>query len=637
MFRRIYCGGILLLLPVSCGPGGGEGPPLWLLGFSQAERQGVGLNEELYFHFSAPLDRASVNHSTVRITDLGGTQVQGEFLTQDPEMVIFVPDLPTARDLSDGGFRPATRYQVSLAGFPRVDGLRSSTGEILSQSLVFWFETASPREGEALFLGFPGGQPRFDLDFEAHGHRSELGTLDPIRLAVKEAIDPSTLHTEDFHLSTEAYREIELDVEIVENRRDRAVIELRPISDAPGVGGRSALEPGDYLLVCEGEDGGDIRLKTLGGAPVVAAWHPKHRTLRVRDQLGQRRIDFTQKDLFWSGRPEESDATACWGGASGGVSIRYPGVAGDGSEGIVEFGRKPDRWQGRPRPGASGSVGDGGAVIDLSSRDLDVHASQLSVPDGTTVNLVGAGGWVFLRSQGTLVIRGRLARKNDGGPPPEERDAAGVRPNEELQGLSRRPPEEWPALSDWLNAAARDSREPWTVLIAGGELEVFGTVEVEGSLVMIAGGEVRLHGSVQADHKWQSQNSTSLPLREGVKPLPLRIDPPRKNPLVAPVRYSVQSKFFGIPGGVSSWGSASFEGSEGQGDWQVWFFGKRLRDGVLESFGRVANLTSLGNCREVCFRVDLEVRPAPDEPWDPPRLDSLTLSWSEPARSSGLR
>jgi len=569
----------------------------------------VALNEELYFHFSQPLDRASINRGTVQVTDLAGEVVPGEFLTRDPRMVVFVPDLPTGADLLDGGFRPATRYRVTLAGFPRVDGIRATSGEILSQSLVFWFETASANEGESLFFGFPGGVSLLELDPQAHGRRAEMGTLDPIRLVVEQGVDPSTLHVDDFELQTEGGVPIDLRAEIVENARDRAVIELLPTSEAPRGEERPPLEPGRYVLGFSVE----MRLRTLGGGLVSLGLRPR-RDLRVRARQGRLEVEFTNKDLLFSGRPPKSDATARWGGEGGGVSVRYPRAAGEGRDGrvVLGAGAGPTRR------------------VELPAGGLDVHATRLTVADGMTVELVGEGGLAVLRSQGPLVVRGLLKRTvSRASPPPELALERTVLPSRELEEYAELPPDRWPPLSTWLERA-RAADEVWTVLVAGGELEVDGQIDVEGHLLLVAGGEVRLRGSVVADKKrWQSPNCTLLQVPEH-EVVPLTLDPPLENPLKEPLCFSVQSRDFGIPGGVSAWGTAYFEGSTGRGSRRISFYGQRLRGGILERWGPVNNMSSLEDCPEICFRIDLTIPASEGELWDPPRLDRLALTWSVP-------
>ncbi len=616
-----------------------------LLEFPQAQRRDVALNEELYFHFSDPLDRASINDGTVQITDLGGHAVRGEFLTRDPRMVVFVPELPTASDLRNGGFRPATHYQVTLAGFPRVDGIRATGGEILSQSLVFWFETASEEEDETLFFGFAGSHARLELDPKAHGLLREMGTLDPVRLVVEAGVDPSTLVASDFELwhllPRGAYqdsesiqrRRIDVDVQIVENQRDRAVIELLPRTDAPGVW--APLEAGQYFLICGLVRSNRMSLRTLGGGLVLeASWE-----LRVRERLGKLFIDFSETDRLFSGRPEGSDATARWGGPDSGVSIRFPRSAGDGRMGNLAFGtRDPvhdDHPEWRIRQSTSGGLAhnEESGTIHIDSRGLDIHAERLSISDGTTVHLEDEGGVCILRSQGPIVIRGELKRTTGAGRLPETSGRNRVRPSLELEESMDLDPADHAALSGWLERA-KAADEDLTILIAGCELEVYGQIDVEGTLILIAGGEVRLPGSIISPLCWQTKNSTHVPMKEGLRILPLALDPPETNPLKAPLIYSVQSRIFGPPGGVSAWGSANTDGSVGTGARRVSFFGQRLRGGVLERIGLVNSLTSLQDCQEIGFRVDLEIGPAEGEPWQPPRLDSLELSWSQRPRGS---
>src|SRR5262245_17920090 len=93
------------------------GETLELLAFRQRGLVSVALNEELLFHFSADLDRGSITSDSVRIVDEQGRDVAGERKVRGTALS-FLPALPCAADLSDGGLRPKTGYRVVLGGFP---------------------------------------------------------------------------------------------------------------------------------------------------------------------------------------------------------------------------------------------------------------------------------------------------------------------------------------------------------------------------------------------------------------------------------------------------------------------------------------------------------------------------------------
>src|SRR5688572_17312071 len=119
----------LLLAPLflAAGCGGGEGArALRLLEFRQQDFDSVALNEELLFYFSSELDRSSITSDSVRVLDPWGREVAGTRSVRG-DALSFLPDLPCASDLSDGGLQPEATYRVVLGGFPRPDGIRSSS------------------------------------------------------------------------------------------------------------------------------------------------------------------------------------------------------------------------------------------------------------------------------------------------------------------------------------------------------------------------------------------------------------------------------------------------------------------------------------------------------------------------------
>ncbi|MFT7485698.1 MAG: hypothetical protein ACI9F9_001548, partial [Candidatus Paceibacteria bacterium] len=106
-------------------------------------REGVYLNEALVFHFSGPIDSSSVTRESLSVRPLNGSQPASGSYEVDGDRIRFLPELGLAKDLSDGGLKPGTRYVVTLLGFPAPDGLRSTAGHPLARSARFEFETAA--------------------------------------------------------------------------------------------------------------------------------------------------------------------------------------------------------------------------------------------------------------------------------------------------------------------------------------------------------------------------------------------------------------------------------------------------------------------------------------------------------------
>src|SRR6185436_2222695 len=138
----------------------------------------------------------------------------------------FVPAAALQSDLSDGGYRPGTRYEVVIAGFPRPDSVRGVEGEPLRTSCAWSFRTVSvsePRNGLifddrmqdklGLLRLFPAPAARQDLPYV-------IGTDDSIYLACDKPLDPTSVHDEDFELvlGSPARERIAVRARLVENQ-----------------------------------------------------------------------------------------------------------------------------------------------------------------------------------------------------------------------------------------------------------------------------------------------------------------------------------------------------------------------------------------------------------------------------------
>ena len=586
-------GASVLLLGGGCSPRASEAVPLELLRFRQIDARSVCLNEDLDFFFSEPLDRTSITAGSVRITDEAGRNVLGTFRVREA-LLSFQPALPCSKDLSDAGLRPGARYRVVLGGFPRPDGIRSRAGALLSATLVLSFETAAQGGEHPLFLDpFAGPNPLLPVALD-------LGPGDPIRLESKEALDPTTVSGEDFELSRigaarRAEREvIPLEARLVVNQRKRAVLELVPRARAPFAG--SVLEPDSYYLRMVGRG-----LKMLGGRSVEPSWGQTLLHLRVLEpEVGWLAVNFADpREIAASvDEPTDADGTAAWTEGRSTVGVRFPAAAGDGHAGELELHSPPE--------------------------EDDLHASALLVPEGETVDLGAKDGLVVLRAQGALDVRGRIVRR---GSSPVRRALL-----DELDRLAQEPRESWPDLSSWLGHA-RELDEPWTVLIAGGDLRVpeGGSIDVDGPLLLVAGGWIRVQGRVEGREVWRSpEGGGNVSGRERVRIAPIVLDAPEVNPLVDPVRFSVVSRGYRPPRGITAWRPATIATHAGSGEARVRFLGYRTREGRVEEIGPYEDLMMLGDCAEVRIRIDLDIPAGTGEPWDPPSVEQLELHWNAP-------
>lgn len=621
LLQGLRCTAPLLLAAVlggatACGPPGDRPPTLALLEFHQRDAQGVFLNETLVFHFSDELDRASVTRGSLRILDPSRHLVAGEMEVAGSK-VLFHPRLPLSPDLVDGGLRPGRTYRVEVQGFPFPDGLRARDGAPLAETRRFEFVTV-PRPTD-------DQQPVFDQPFQdtvpfLRLVDGNIGPLDPIWLECDEGIDPRSVLAEGFDLwrivGGETIEHLAVRARLVENLRDRALIELRPRAgpgstpgSTPGAGGGlGALDPGEYYLHLV--DGRGPR--SLGGLPVEPNWRVSQ-TARIQVD-GPRVEDSRSLGLHPSPQPVAGvDGTAEWT-EDGRVRIRFPRAAGTGVDGAVELGGES--------PGA------------------DVQATRLLLPKRATCRLPTQGP-VVLRAQGRLEIAGDLRRGGE----PGEGDlelAAG----ETLSGLVAR------AQSESLAA---------TFLVAGGDLVVDGSIQVDGPLVLAAGGRIRISGSIRASGVLRIGDGGGgfvhpapvVPpgLQMSLAPDPTEppgeqrrrveaelrriLDPPEENPLAAPVTYAVLSAPLRPPQGVASWRAPRSAGREGAGAWRVRFLGLREvelpggRGTAVEEFGPVDDALLLGDCEALRVLVELSM-PADGGSWDPPEVDYVELRWEAP-------
>jgi hypothetical protein len=576
--------GLFFLAGTAC-EGGQNERALELLEFRQMDFDSVALNEELQFYFSSDLDRSSVTADSARILDSQGRVVAGHRSVRGNTLT-FVPDLPCAADLSDGGLRPGSEYRVVLGGFPRPDGIRAESGALLSASLVLSFRTAEIGGRSPLFLDpFLGPFALRPLGKRSNPIELEDGVL---VLEYGEALDPSSVPGCRFELSrfppgTSEPQPIPVTVNMFENRRDRALLLLEPSGDETC---QERLPPDTYYLRMPGRE-----LRTLGGRAVEPGW----KLLPLLVPEARLEVDFGSLSQRSNDAPPGCDGTAIWNEGGPGVHVRYPAAAGNGLAGEVELRAAPPT--------------------------ADVQSTHLTIPAESVVDLTESGGPVVLRSQTSLEVRGRLVRRATG----SRHDPLIL----ELERTGQLPDSRWPPLSAWLERVLDPARpwahEPWTVLIAGGDIRVpeSGAIEVDGPLVLVAGGWIRVESNVVSRgnlwHTTECSGAMASHVRNAV--LPLVLDPPVQNPL----RTSLS---LGAVTPPLSWTPRS-------GGWRVDFFvshegGGRIDAGFLQSIpgGRaerhVSDPSELGP-GPMRTLVRLEIAAGHGQPWDPPSLERLRL------------
>ena len=551
-------------------------------------REGVFLNEAIVLHFSEEVDTNSITAGSFEVRAMDGREPRGLARGRYEvagRRVRFLPDLGRARDLGDGGLRPGTRYEVCIQGFPALDAVRSIDGKPLGKSQRIEFVTAAMTE--------PRGQ-MFDDRTPAVGallrlsaeHFGTAGTTDPtlgergsLFLNCAEPLDPSTLVDGAFVLlsQTRAGISVPCDPYLLENDAESgARLELRP---------RRVLAPGVYRLRAPG----GLSLRDFGGNPVVPANFQQQVLVQSGDEYRPEfSASFRDTRLRSNLLVPEVDGAAYWG--EGRVTVRWPRVAGDGGDGPLRLAEAEGR--------------------------RDVHATQIEVDEAARVELLSVPGLVVLRAQGKLTVTGELVRRS------------GMAQRLPFRGAFRR----GEAASEWLERARTDDRN-WTVLIAGGDLVIEGTIDVEGPLILIAGGRLRITGEVSAQQNqlWRAGEGGG---GQGliVHRAELTLDEPLRNPLVEPLTFGLLTGPMPPEGGVRRWRSPVVGGEHRGGEFTVSYLPMDLPLGEpFDDWGAVAHPSDLESGTALRLLIVLRVDP-PDpqdsvRKWEPPFVDEVRLYW----------
>lgn len=607
----------------------------------------VYLNEALSFSFSEPLERTSVTRDSVRVIDELGVEARGRLEVQGSS-VRFVPHLPTSAELADAGLKPGLRYTVELAGFPRVDCLRSIAGHPLAETVRTTFTTVP--------ASHPSGEPRtwllFDDDmpattgvlklFRAPGSSSAgayvISGRGAIVLTCDKPIDPTTLHESDFLLHVKAgasIQRVDVTVRLLENESRNVTRPRPPSMRAAGAAGweqlrRAALieitprrrpPPGDLVFTILTDTSNRCRMLDLGGQPIV--WASQRVDVQFVDSGAEAAPGTFSEEFLQS--PAGSlrsnsavpgfDGTASWNEA-GRVEVRYPAAAGDGADDDVALSGDETR--------------------------ADVRATRLELARDARCRLTSDSPVVVLRSQGSLTISGALERTA-----PKELDDAEREDSIDPAFLD----ESGETLSSWL-ASAQSRGRAWTVLIAGGDLTIDGSLRVGTPLLLCAGGMIRIPGQVRgveaerAGGVWILGDGGGLDVqpRPNVLKRSLVIDEPQgRNPLRRPLELCVLSQALPQRGDVARWihGEALGSGGSAVGSWRVRYLPADSLPGALADRSRWLDdpaaipIGADGRAQPLVFLVELRV-PIGGR-WAPPFVDSVRLAWEEPVRAGGAR
>jgi len=616
---------------------------------------GVFLNEDLVFFFDDEVDRASVTRESVRIVARDGTAARGT-LSVEGTALRFSPVPVLAPDLSDGGYRPGTEYDVEIRGFPAVDGLRSTSGAPLAHPLAYRFRTVSidvptpPKDGGASSGGGASSSSSVVAFVDPLPDRTaplnffpppsdgwslpQIGALDSIYLDSDKPIDPASVRDGDFTL-----------VSAEDGARERVAVRARLIENEPKA--RPRKKPGRVVSVApEAAWAREPRAALLELSPVTrlapgrwwltledkhsgprdfsghALWRVNALTL-PRFVVGFRGPDagqgvmleeFLDRRLASPVEVPGTDGTVFWG-ETGRAEVRFPAAAGDGAAGRLTM---------------SGSV-----------LDTDVRAQTLEIPHGATATLSNAPGLVVLRSQGRLTVRGRLERAVDLAPEAIRAQAIDLSARKDA-------PRRATNLSTWLARVAAQGASV-TVLVAGGDLVVDADAEVRVNtpLVLVAGGVVRINGAVRGPQ--DSSRSTVFVLGDGGGDIDppaawadaLAIDPVVEgNPLREELHYAILSGPIPPRGLAANWLWFEARGSprsssetRGASRWSVRFV--REFEGAptrIEDLGPVDDPRLLDGASTLRMLIEMWI--APGDRLEVPFVDDVQMRWDpKPARS----
>lgn len=578
---------------------------------SQAE--GLFLNEPVVLHFSEELDPTSVHPLSVSIRSESGRLARGSWEVVGRSLT-FRPDPPLRADLMDGGYEPGRVHELTLAGFPRLDGLRGASGAYLARGVRWRFRTAGGRNQADTGLLFEDSslgvaKPLVLLT-------TEIEPTGEIRLESGEPLDPRTVDGRHFALVARAKPDsapVPLRARLLENhdksafpRRGTALLVLTPAQ---------RLEPGEiYTLELLPARPG---LQDFGGNPLhtIAAGIPGARAvLRVRapeadasDEPGFLSEEFESTDLRSVEAVPSSAGTALWRG-TGKVELLWPMAAGDGALGHV--------------------------ALDGYEARVDLCAERLELPRGVACTLSERPGPVLLRSQGALRLDGTLQRRTKG-PGPPSRPAPLLRSDLALE------PDGPLQLSLWLERL-RERNVDVTVLLAGGDLTLAGEIEVDGPLFLIAGGHVRRLGAPppRAQRAWVLSSfggsppdyrpigsAVETPMVDLGGPAPMLVlDPPASGEplaLVNPLTFSVLSAPIPRVGSAARWYASLVAAQARAGAVRVRYFADG--DAPGDESKLVDDPQLLGDAPALRLRIDLILLPG--GVWDPPFVERVQLRW----------
>lgn len=571
--------------------------------FLQADARNLPLNAALVWLFSEPVDPASVQAGTIRVEEeLGEGRVlppaTGRFEVIPGGRVVFTPTLPSRADLSDGGLRPGRSYRVTVDGFPRSSGLRSTLGRVLESRAVHRFTTAA--DPRAWFTDrSPGRGPFLKPDAEVHRVASGFGqvaaiVLDPsgkLVLLADEPLRPDSVVPEAFTLtqvdSVGVERRIPLDVRLQNREPDPWALSLLPSGyDAEPIGARI-----------------DLELKS----PLDA------------DALASLRIDESVTDL---------GGNALQGPFAGSFYL-VSDSSGPASPSIVEDFLRQKEWESRDgtdrRVASATWAGDGTLTAHLP------RAAAL----GSSGNFIlrGSAGTIQRRCVTLEVRSGETASVASGSILTAQVQVAVLGSLTVAKGST-------PAFPGSLEEAIPPGFD--LVLVAGGDLVIEGNLECSGSVLLAAGGAVRIGRGARVSATGLRVVSPAAPELNGELPAVrevVRSPLPDANvgALGEPIVYRATSPWIRTPLPSAKFGAVQWTGDHGSGRVRFSFRSARALAGSAAEVDPatispwIESPEHLPSADRIQFRIDLEIPASPKErEIRRPFVDRLTI----PARRS---
>ncbi|MGE3172965.1 MAG: Ig-like domain-containing protein [Planctomycetota bacterium] len=369
------------------------------------------LNDAITVYFTEPVDPMTVTRDSVAVLDREGHPVRGT-LRVDASWVTFQPEPPLLPELSDGSLQPDTEYRLSIAGYPRVDGVRSADGRLLDGGAQVPFRTA-PRDVTALGLGLPAPLRPAPDERPFLLRPPETGTVplpadDPrVQLHFTTPILPGSVTPAAFEISL-ARGGVGAGIEVIEPRAVRLLPRM-PVDELPGstveieFGAEVRVRGSDRTLTLQPDDFVGVQL-VLGDASLrdYAGRQPPIQVQWCEVIAGMAVTVAEWPDLDEAGRAFDAGAELPGFEVTEAGDIR-PLVrleAGDGHLGAFRPMRDTVLVPGQPF-----DRGDGAQV---AAPDGVFAFTAIDVPAGVTVRIDASAGPVLLQAMGRIRVTGRI-------------------------------------------------------------------------------------------------------------------------------------------------------------------------------------------------------------------------------------